>query len=113
MAVGYGFVGGTQARQRLIALTLLFILIALVPLADLSPPDPTWLAGFYDDGDFDEIAERALSASGVVSEIIVGGTFSANVVARAVWPESQLVVAAGSSPSTVRAPPFRARIAAA
>ena len=114
MALVYGFVGGTQTRQRLVALSLLSVVIALVPLADICPPDPTWLSGLYDDGDFDENIELVASARGVVSKIVIGCTSAAHVIARAVWPESQFGVAAtGSSPFTVRAPPFSARIATA
>jgi hypothetical protein len=29
-------------------------LVALVPLAHASPPDPTWIAGLYDDADHDD-----------------------------------------------------------
>jgi len=113
MAPVCGFVGGTQARQRLVALSLVSVVIALVPLADICPPDPTWLAGLYDDGDFDEVVELVASARGVVSKIVIGCTSAADVIARAVWPESHLDLDAGSSPFTVRAPPFSARIAAA
>ena len=37
---------------------LLLVLAArvlLAPLAEASPPDPTWLAGVWDDGDFDDV----------------------------------------------------------
>src|SRR5262245_5031181 len=29
--------------------------ITLRPLAAASPPDPTWIPGVYDDGDFDDV----------------------------------------------------------
>jgi len=34
---------------------LLLVLASLTPLARLSPPDPTWFAGFWDDGDYDDV----------------------------------------------------------
>jgi len=34
---------------------LALVLAGLTPLARLSPPDPTWFAGFWDDGDYDDI----------------------------------------------------------
>jgi len=35
---------------------LLFVcLISLAPLAFASPPDPTWMDGFFDDLDFDDV----------------------------------------------------------
>jgi hypothetical protein len=36
-----------------VALLVLGFLVALVPLANASPPDPTWIPGIYDDADFD------------------------------------------------------------
>jgi hypothetical protein len=33
--------------------TLLLILVALTPLAYATPPDPTWVSGFFDDDDND------------------------------------------------------------
>lgn len=41
--------------SRLVALLLLGALAALSPLAYASPPDPTWIAGLYDDGDSDAV----------------------------------------------------------
>jgi len=41
--------------RRLIVLTLLAALFALTPLAQASPPDQTWIGGFYDDADYDDI----------------------------------------------------------
>ena len=40
---------------RALALLLLACLISVTPLADASPPDPTWTVGFYDDADGDGI----------------------------------------------------------
>jgi len=113
MALFHGFAGGgTRARQRLLALCLLFAMVTLVPLADVRLPDPTWIAGLYDDRDFDEVVEIVVSASGVVGKIAVGCTTAPDVMARAMWSESQVFRAAARSyPFTVRAPPFPARIA--
>src|SRR5437762_4061493 len=41
--------------RALVALLLVLVLASLTPLARLSPPDPTWFAGFWDDGDYDNI----------------------------------------------------------
>lgn len=38
-----------------LVLVLLFTLLALTPLAHASPPDQTWIGGFYDDTDYDDI----------------------------------------------------------
>src|SRR5262245_15697309 len=36
-------------------LCLLLMTVALVPLAYASPPDQTWVAGIYDEADFDDV----------------------------------------------------------
>jgi len=36
-----------------LTLALLVTLVALIPLAYASPPDPTWVSGFFDDDDND------------------------------------------------------------
>jgi len=30
------------------------VLVAVIPLAYADPPDPTWVSGFFDDGDYDD-----------------------------------------------------------
>ena len=34
---------------------LVALCVLLRPLAAASPPDPTWIAGLYDDADFDNV----------------------------------------------------------
>ena len=40
-------------RRSLLA-ALLLAMLAVVPLAYASPPDQTWIGGWYDDGDYDD-----------------------------------------------------------
>jgi len=48
----------SQARppllRCLVSVLLAGALLTLVPLAHSSPPDPTWIAGLYDDADYDD-----------------------------------------------------------
>ena len=46
---------------RVLALLLLVPLVWLTPLAYASPPDQTWIGGFYDDADYDDVVLLALS----------------------------------------------------
>ena len=41
--------------RALVALLLVLAVAGLTPLAKASPPDPTWVAGFWDNGDYDDI----------------------------------------------------------
>jgi len=44
------------------AMLLVLLMIAPVTLAHASPPDPTWLAGVYDQADFDDVVGFLTSA---------------------------------------------------
>ncbi len=44
-----------MTSARFAILVLVGVLIVLAPLAHASPPDQSWLGGFYDDGDSDDV----------------------------------------------------------
>jgi hypothetical protein len=46
---------------RSVTLLLLVPVVWLTPLAYASPPDQTWIGGFYDDADYDDVVLLALS----------------------------------------------------
>ena len=50
-------------RASLLLLAAVWVLVR--PLAAASPPDPTWLAGVYDDGDLDNAVLLAGSLVGI------------------------------------------------
>src|SRR5713101_53027 len=54
---------GLQSR-RLVAFLLTVALATLTPLAHGSPPDPTWIAGLYDDADHDDAILAVTDATG-------------------------------------------------
>jgi len=49
-----------------VALLLALMVAGLTPLAQLHPIDPTWFAGFWDDGDFDDVV---LIICGIAAEL--------------------------------------------
>ena len=51
-----------RTASSALALLLLGMLAGLVPLAHVRPPDPTWIAGFYDGADLDDIVLAIVSA---------------------------------------------------
>ena len=55
---------GWLLRGRLVAMLLAVALVTLVPLAHASPPDPTWIAGLYDDADQDDAVITVTDTSG-------------------------------------------------
>ncbi len=59
-------------RKRLglfafLPLTLLVTLVHFVALAGAVPPDPVWIPGLYDDGDYDELLLVVTSPEGSVA----------------------------------------------
>src|SRR2546428_13781914 len=53
----------TRWRRAFVVSFLLAALALLVPLADASPPDPTYLGGIWDDGDYDDVVIVATSST--------------------------------------------------
>ena len=54
---------------RLIVFFSVCALIALVPLAFATPPDPAWISGYWDDGDFDDAVIAVCGATAVVGDL--------------------------------------------
>src|SRR5712692_329723 len=52
------------------ALVLVGLMLTLTTMAYASPPDPSWVRGLYDDGDFDNVVGFITSAAGLVEAII-------------------------------------------
>jgi len=51
-----------------LALVLLALIATLRGLEFASPPDPVWIAGIYDDADFDDVIAYIMFVSGLVDE---------------------------------------------
>ena len=53
------------ALPLVVLLAAIVVLQAVLPvLAYASPPDPSWVSGIYDDGDFDNVVVLIASATG-------------------------------------------------
>jgi len=63
-------------RVRLLLAVLALVLVApmltLTTLAYAKPPDPSWVWGFWDDDDFDDVVGYVTSATGLVQTPIAG-----------------------------------------
>lgn len=95
-----------ERERTLIIGMLTIVVLMLTPLAEASPPDPTYVAGMWDDADYDDAVILATSSSGAThSRIESDVTRSLVVVALvsegpdAVWP------VAVPAPHSSRAPP--------
>jgi len=59
-----------QAYSKAVSLRVIFLLLAVVSpvlttLAHLDPPDPPWIAGLWDDDDFDSAVDAILGTCAV------------------------------------------------
>jgi hypothetical protein len=50
---------------------LVTVLIVLVPLAYAEPPDPTWVSGYFDDGDGDDAVFVVTSSLATVDPFLL------------------------------------------
>jgi hypothetical protein len=54
-----------------LAWLLLGAVVALGPLGYATPPDPTWIAGFWDDGDYDDVITLITSCVGAIEPHLI------------------------------------------
>ena len=82
------------------------MLCALAPLAFASPPDPTYVAGFWDNDDYDEVVILVTSAIGSIDTHPPSHLTRLRVVVALVLPgEEELQPAALIFSHPPRAPP--------
>jgi hypothetical protein len=85
---------------------LVSVLLTLPVLAYVSPPDPTWIAGFWDDADYDDVVILITSTSGIAdANPFVEVKPLLFLVASLPPVDLQLVPAPASSLRHSRAPP--------
>jgi len=88
------------------ALLTLVLVVVLRPLAHASPADPTWIGGFYDDADFDDVVYLVVTGSGVGAAGVAIHRPAARTPDTIASPDASPIPAVqGSSPLT-RAPPL-------
>ena len=95
-----------MSLRSVLLLVLLGAQVALAPTAHATPPDPSWLGGIYDDGDFDDVVWLITSGAAVVEPFPVDDACPAPcAVALLLQPDAGS--APGAAPSSVRsrAPP--------
>ena len=55
----------------MLAALLLSVVVALPPIAHAAPTDPVWIAGLYDDNDYDDIVLFIIGAVGAVKSGVI------------------------------------------
>jgi hypothetical protein len=87
----------------LLAVLLLGLVVGLTPAAYAFPPDPSWLPGFYDDDDYDDVIAKVSSGVATVNALPL---YEAGPV---VVPIAGLVLSNDGPPSVLPASPYQIR----
>ena len=91
---------------RLVALLLVGIIATLAPATYADPPDPTWLGGFWDNADFDDVVILLDSTAAIVQPFTVYAAPPCAVVAVLDCLEPLAVSTAVDETAAPRAPPL-------
>jgi hypothetical protein len=59
--------------RGILGAVLAILVVGLTPIAYADPPDPTWLGGYWDDDDFDNVVAFIASAAAVVASPVIDG----------------------------------------
>jgi hypothetical protein len=88
------------------AVVLVLVMLSLTPIAHACPTDPTWISGFYDDNDYDDVVLFIIGGLTAVSTTVVDPIGPTAVSLGQVDPSRPHTVSVRplESPST-RAPP--------
>ena len=89
---------------RSLALLLVVLVAALAPVAYADPPDPSWIGGYWDDDDFDNVVVFLLAAYAVVAPAHLPAA-PGDVVAILPCLEPRAVPAPVAHATSPRAPP--------
>ena len=92
--------------RRVLTLLLLVPLVWLTPLAYASPPDQTWIGGFYDDADYDDVVLLALSLAVALADTAPALDPRTIVVAVLLLLDAQAVPLVAGPGTGSRAPPL-------
>jgi|SRR5215467_13750766 len=89
------------------AMLLALLIIAPVTLAHASPPDQTWLAGVYDQGDFDDVVCLLTSALEATDSTVAPEAGPCLALAPKLCPAAVTgLVSAPAYSAPLRAPPI-------
>jgi len=93
--------------RRSVAVLVIGVLLSLGALAHASPPDPDWLGGLWDNGDYDDVILLVTSGVGVAdSHSIDDDARPTDIASRLVsTPDTNRLPARPLFSSPTRAPP--------
>ena len=87
-------------------LLLVGVLVSVTPLAYTSPPDPSWIGGIYDGGDFDDVVVFIVSAAALGEPVVSANARPAPLIIGCAPQAGEMPIpSAAFSSNPVRAPP--------
>ena len=90
---------------RIIVLVVALVSPALTTLAHIDPPDPTWIGGYWDDDDFDNVVILIVKTCAVEAPLLIdSGPLWTIVIGVELLPLRFVPVSARAAASP-RAPP--------
>ena len=94
-----------RLAARLLGLTLICLVAGLTPLAFADPPDQTWLGGYWDNDDFDDVVVFISHTCGLV-DVSASHIPTCEGVARLELPSATVTPTADVGVFSPRAPPI-------
>jgi hypothetical protein len=92
--------------SRVLALVLVALIAGLAPAAYADPPDPSWLGGYWDDDDFDNVVVFLLGTVAVVELASPHPGAPVAAVGIVEVPDGRVVAAPVDATASPRAPPL-------
>ena len=87
-------------------LVLIGVLVSVTPLAYTSPPDPSWIGGIYDGGDFDDVVVFIVSVAALGEPVVSANARPAPLIIGCAPQAGEMPIpSAAFSSNPVRAPP--------
>ena len=91
---------------RGLALLLVVLIAALAPAAYADPPDPSWLGGYWDDDDFDNVIVVLLGTVALVELASLHSGAPVATVGIVDFLDCRLIAAPVDATASPRAPPL-------
>jgi len=97
---------GVRHSRSVLLVILLVLLLGLVPVAYASPPDPTWIGGYWDDDDFDNAVVSIVSACAITIPPVPDAAPQWARLAGIELGEPAFIIASPRPVASPRAPPL-------
>lgn len=98
--------GAVKVGSFTLCVLFVCVMAALTPLAHASPPDPSWVAGLWDDADYDDIVILITASVGAVEPPLLSDARLGQPVVGFIPPVCEEPVPASTAAANqTRAPP--------